>query len=574
MTAPPDYFTQPERIADTARARSLGRLAAYYRGTQYDGRPDWFTGVHQDGEEPAPLRERKPCIVYPLPKACCNQATRFTFGEGRFPTVKVESTEEEDTFAPELALSEEEAALITTYLGHVIKAAHLPSVMRTLLRHGLSQRTAVATIGLRGGQFAIDMPRAMDCAPVFTDDDPDGDISQMAWCYPFDKEVDRHGALFAEKHYFRRDFTSTEVTFYEDAPVEVGKPPSWRVDEARTAKARHGLGFAPVVWIRNLPEPHCAAIDGTALIDDLEDEIDALNFALSQRHRGIVYFGTPQAYETGVDEEERPAERGRVQRTPKDPRGGDGYSRPSAPGGAGARKTAPDQIWSYRSGEVKVGVMETTGIAFEVASKHVLDIRARILEAVDVVLLDPKEAAGRGEISGAALTRLYAPLLALVDELRDCWWSRGLARILSMILRITARLDGRGILIPNARKVAAICKRFFVQHEGGELWVAPQMTPLWGDYFSPSNAEIKLGVEAAVAAKDGGLVSAETATRYVGSYFGVEDFEDEVELSEGAQVADAEARLKRAEDAARASAPGAEPVAPSEPTAELDAADE
>jgi len=185
--------------------------------------------------------------------------------------------------------------------------------------------------------------------------------------------------------------------------------------------------------------------------------------------------------------------------------------------------------------------METTGKAFEVASKHVLDVRSRLLEAMDVVLMDSSEIAGKGELSAKALAMMYAPLLALVDELRDCWWATGLARILSMLLRITAKLGGRGILVPNARTVAAICQRFLVETEDEvtkatiTLWAPPKMLPSWGAYFSPTNAEIGELVDATVKARDGRLVSDATARRNVAPYFGetsTDEQEDDEEVPE------------------------------------------
>lgn len=436
--AAPDYFAEPERIAATRRAQEIGRLAAYYDGSQYNGRPDFFTGLGANGQV-VPIRERKPCIVYPLPMAACNQAARFTFGEGRFPVIAVAEADSEDATT---ALGADEAKLLTKYIAHVIELGRLKSAMRRLLRIGLSQRSAVAVLSVRRGRFSVDMPRPQDCWVAFVDDDPEGDVARLVWCYQFEKEVKRGQLVTSETHYFRRDFNDTEVVFYEDAPSIPGKAVEWVRDDKRT-KA-HKLGFCPVVWTRNLPADDCADVDGLALYEDLEDEFDAMNLALSQRHRGIVYFGTPQAFETGVSEDEQPGAVARTERPGKATTGAaaknDGYTKS---GGAGAaRKRAPDEIWSYRAADAKPGIIETTGEAFNVTTKHVLDVRARILEAIDVVLLDPMTVAGKGELSAKALAMMYAPLLALVDELRDCWWSTGLQRILSMILRITVALGG------------------------------------------------------------------------------------------------------------------------------------
>jgi hypothetical protein len=525
LATAPDYFAEPERIAATRRSQEIARLRRYYDGSQYDGRPDFFTGLAPNGEE-VPLRERKPCIIYPLPKAACNQATRFTFGEGRFPQIAVQETDSDDATT---AVSYEEAKLLTTFIGHVVEGAHLKSAMRRLLRIGLSQRSAVAVLGVRRGRLTVDMPRPQDCWPEFREGDPEGDVVRMVWCYSFDKEVKRGDAIVTEKHLFRRDFTETEVVAYQDAVLVPGKAVEWARDEERTKP--HNFGFCPVIWIRNLPAEDCQDVDGVSLYDGLEDEFDALNFALSQRHRGIVYFGSPQAYEVGVGEDENPGATVRTERPAKASTDARAAKDPYRKASAGpARAKGPDRIWSYKSPDAEPGIIETTGAAFEVASKHVLDVRARILEAIDVVLLDPMTVAGKGELSAKALAMMYAPLLALVDELRDCWWSTGLARILGMALRVVMALEGRGILLPQARAVAQLCKRFLVEFDGGvRLWVPPQMLPSWGSYFSPTNSEVGELVTATAAAKEAGLIGEATAKRNVAPYFGEGRTEDDDE---------------------------------------------
>jgi len=526
MPAGPDYFAQPERIQATPRSQQIARLRLYYEGKQYDGRPDWWSGEDGRGNV-VPLRERKPCIIYPLPKAACNQATRFTFGEGRFPAVAVAHLDEDDDEAEdENALAEEDAKTVTAYLAHVIEVSRLKSAMRRLLRIGLSQRSAVAVLGVRRGRFTIDMPRPQDCWVEFIDDDPEGEVKRMTWAYPFQKEILQNDRVVTETYYFRRDYTDTEIVFYHDAKLIPGKDVEWQRDEARTKQ--HGLGFCPVRWIRNLPAEDCDDIDGVSVYDGLEDELDALNFSLSQRHRGIHYFGTPQAFEVGVSDDETPGEVARTSRPTKGSTPGAPRQDPYQRAGAPARKTAPDQIWSYKNEKALAALFETTGKAFEATSKHVLDIRSRLLEAMDVVLMDSSEIAGKGELSAKALAMMYAPLLALVDELRDCWWATGLAPILGMVLRITVALGGVGILAPQSRKVAELCRRFLVDFPDPQagtttLWIAPKMLPSWGPYFSPTNAEVGELVLATSQAKDAGLISEGTAKRNVASCFGEAD---------------------------------------------------
>src|SRR4051812_39926076 len=92
----------PEFFCELPRYKKISQLRKYYEGTQYDGRPDFFTGRKAGGgDDVVPLRERKPCIIYPLPRAACNQVVRFTFGESRFPTIRVPEINDDTTVTGE-----------------------------------------------------------------------------------------------------------------------------------------------------------------------------------------------------------------------------------------------------------------------------------------------------------------------------------------------------------------------------------------------------------------------------------------------------------------------------------------
>lgn len=540
MSDSKDLLSHPEHICETERHREMCRLDAYYRGTQYDGRPDWWTGYHanQTEADKVPLRERKPCIIYSLPKTAVNQAVRFTVGEGRFPTIAVDEVDADEAVAPGLTITEDEATALTDYIARCIEASQLKTAMRRVLRQALSQRTSVGIVTLKRGVFVVDTPRAQDCYAEFRDEDPSADVTDLRWCYPFDKTVEEHGRDVAKKHFYRRDVTDQAFVVYEDAPSEYGKEVEWHL--AAEQPKPHGFGFCPAVWMRNLPESFCGDVDGVSLYDGLEDEFDALNFTLSQRHRGIHYYGAPQAYETGVTGDDKTAPpMGRTARTGAQ----EGRGRhPAANGPFGvntkaARKVSPDSIWSFESADVELDLLETSGKAFEVASKHVDDIRGRLLETMSVVIADAAMMQ-KSDLSGVALAKLFSPLLALVDELREHWWTHGICALISMMLRITAVTGGKGIYIPGAAKAAQILKRFLFAHEDGVAWIPPRMTPTWGDYFSPSNAEIKQAIDAMATAKEKRLVTGKTATAFIAPYVGVADAEAEAEeAEEGADTA-------------------------------------
>jgi hypothetical protein len=525
----------PEMIAQTRRAQRLARLRSYYESTQYKGRPDFWTGLKANGET-VPLQERAPAIIYKLPKACVNQATRFTFGEGRFPTIKIGEVKPDRAIAPGATLSKTEAASLQALVAEFVEQARLKTRCRTLMRHGLTVGTAVVVLGIRQGRFEIETPHAEHCEPTFRPDDPTS-LQALVWCYQFCKLVknEKTGVIEERPFLFRRDITEAEYVVYRDTPVISGETSRFERDEAATV--RHDLGFCPARWIKNLADEHAGDIDGCSLYGEAElPEFDALNFALSQRHRGIKYWGIPQPWESGVDDGDGPAPVGRgAAPSPREPVTHDPYTSPAwAPQPASrirtsaARPQAPDQVWSFRNKDVKLGLLETTGAAFDAATKHVLDLRSRLIETLNVVFFDPKDA-GTGEISGKALALLHAPLLALVDELRDCWWPEGLGAIVQLAMRMVATLGHRGtILLPGVAEVATILQRFLVPLGSGVVWIPPPMQPVWGAYFSPSAAETETSVQTATEAKTAGHITKRTAAAYVAADFGVQDVDAEL----------------------------------------------
>lgn len=559
---------KPEQICLLPRFVEIGRLQQYFDSRQYDGRPDFWTGVHGKGGKPVPLRERKPCIIYPLPKAATQQVVRFTFGEGRFPTLKVEAQDDEEQATyKNLALKADEAETLERGIVDLIDACKLRSVMRTLMSRGLAERTAVAIAMVKRGKYTFDLPHAKDCWPTFEGDDPGAPVTKLTWCYRFRKTVIENNRPVQKTYWFRRDVDAEAYLDFEPVEDKPGEDVKWGDGKATP----HGLGFCPVLWIRNLDDTvEPGGIDGFSLYEDLFDEFDALNFALSQRHRGITFFGTPQPYETGVEEGDGPDADG-VSATPgytasTSPTGlfaetmkGGGAAPPTGAARERARRMSPDRIWSYEGEGVRVGLVETTGKAFEVASLHVEDIRSRALETMSVVLANIESfiKGGGGEMNATFLMLAFAPLLNLVDELRDAtWWPNGLQAVLSLLLRMLAK-SSDGIVLPNVAKLSAIVKRFEVpvaelDGQTSTVWMLPKITPVWGKPFSPSNAEVAEAVQASVAAKDGGVIPLKSAVQYVARHFGIEDVDAVVaeleELAEEQKLAEQEAAQAKADD--------------------------
>lgn len=539
---------KPEHFAELPRYHALQKHRKYYTSKQYEGRPDFFTGLKAGTSEIVPLRERKPCIIYPLPKNAVGQVVRFTFGESRFPAVSIEEIDEDGSVAGE-ALSKEEAEKLEKFVAELVDRCHLKPGMRRVMRPGLAVGTACAFYTLRDGKICLDLANAEDVLPEFRDGLPGSDVVRAVWVYQYEDAVPNAlGVPETKRFWFRQDFDDKQFTEYHRVEVKPNEPPEWRVSREVT----HDFGFCPVRWIRNVHDADSRDIDGVSLFDGSHDEFDALNFALSQRHRGINFWGIPQPWVTGVEDDDGPTADGRrsgpAGYSPAEPK----FGRILGADGRPAVKVSPDNQWQYRGIETKVGLLETTGKPFEAATNHVQDIRSRLLEAMSVVLVNVSEIAGRtqqGQMSAKFLELAYEPLLALVDEMRHTWWPHGLQAILSDMLRIVAAKRGEGIWIPGAKQAATLLERFFIKTADGKtVWMAPKMTPQWGDYFAAGPEEINAAITAASAAKDASLIPHDDAAKYVLPYFGREDVNEALEEIEDEK---AEAEEKAVADAAR-----------------------
>ncbi|HEY3494731.1 MAG TPA: hypothetical protein VGK73_08605 [Polyangiaceae bacterium] len=495
-----------------------------------------------------PLRERKPCIVYKLPKASAQQVVRFLFGEGRFPKIGFEVNEETDGSYP--VVSEDDAEALQKWTASLIESAGVQPAIRVLSGRAIACRTSVAVVDLEAGEFKFTYPRAQDCWAEFKGGNPDRDVVRLVWCYEFDKEVaDERGNPITKRHIFRREWDEVSIHVYEDVEVKIGQPIQW----GAPTTTPHGLSFCPVVWLRNEAD-EAAGIDGASLFEDLDDEFEALDMALSRRHQGIIYLGAPQLVETGVEEGDGPDETGRKAMPegftgPTGFSGAAGYSGQQYNVAAKARRIAPDSVWTYEGKEVDVKLIETSGKAFEVGTAHVNDIRSRLLETMGVVLTSMADTVSRttgGEMSARFLALAHAPLIGLAQEYRQSWWPKGLRKLLSLMLRMTAELPDKEILVPGTKEAAEMLQRFRVRMpgvaEGAPLgWITPRMTPHWGRFFDPSSTEIKTNVEAAITARDGKVIANETAAEFVSHDFDVDNVQEELEEIE-ADAAETESR--------------------------------
>jgi len=514
----------PEELVQkytTPRAAYIDRLERYVDGTQYEGRMPFLSG----GD--VPLLERAPCVVYPIVKRAIDSNVSFVLGEGRFPQFTTGTSEDDAKIDPVWGLEEEVSDALERFVNVVVvKQAQLKKVFREALRSAQATGTVVAVVCARKGKIYVDIIRSKWCEPTYSDT---GELQSIEIRYPYLELFYNEKTSKYEKRclIYRRVINAVDDTVYKPGEAkEDGSEPSWSIDKAKST--RHDLGFIPAHWYQFSAacEP-VNSVDGHAIHEHLLDELDAINFSLSQRHRAALYAGDPQMAEFGVAEDHNPSPAGPATRAAVVPaKGPDGKTvgvfraQPIAKGNA--RRKGAGIVWRYPDPASKVELLTLPGDALKSISDHAADLRAKIAESLATVFLDPHEIKAQAALSGKALAYIYASQIAKCDEIRDDFGEGFMLPVISLMLRLILVLERQhsgGLYMPGIKQVLPILSRFERVTQDGTMWLPPRIDLTWGTYFESSAQDDQFLVTMAKTALDAGLVTRPVALEKLRSVF-------------------------------------------------------
>lgn len=524
-----EFDAQLRALGTSERARRLDRLEQIWRCKQYEGRKEFW-------DQSVPVQERAPAIKHPVARIAGTRLASLVFGESRFPRVTAQAG---SVGVGDLALSDEDAKVVSTALSDIIEKAEVKSRSRGMLVDGLKLGTAVPVVGIRAGIPTVEMLPAKWCTPTFSENDPD-DVTNLVMQYRVKGDPEKVDSLGkpqrADREYwYRREITSAADIVWDGIECRRdNREPDWAT-ERPTAPVRT-LEFCPVVWGRNLPDSTChEQLDGIPIVEDLDDEIEGLDLAHSMRHRNALYNGDPVPVVSGAGPEDVDAERGRQPIGPTAPR--DGYAQY---GGERAMKKGPGRILWLRKEGASASLMESSGAGNKILGDDAIAIRSMIFEAMSVVASDP-DSFGTSELSARALGILFQPMLDLADNLRECW-GKVLRRVLSKLLRLCAgfQAEAGGVFVRGIAEARPILRRFLVPlRDGTKRWIDPPLTMKWGPYFAPSQAELQATATTLSTATNGQpFLSKRSAVKTFAAIANLDDDVDaEVEAVDGEQGA-------------------------------------
>jgi hypothetical protein len=503
----------------SARASQIDAYQRYYDGTIYDGRPKFTDGS-------VPLAERAPCVVYPATRNAAISYSTLCLGDERFPLITSASSEDDSVFDDRLGLNEADSKILDAGVLKIVDQTRLAVVSQQILEAALAGGTTPVLCSVTKGRLRVTLLDAKTAEPTFADDDPDT-VTQIVISYRYVTTVWDAMERANKKHVwqYRRVIDAEFDTVF--IPVEIKTSDEYPTPSQPKTKYKHGFGFCPVVWYKFCaPVAASGDIDGKPIHWGLLSLIDAVNLALSQRHRAAIYSGDPQVIETGVDDDDMRMPMGRASEDRQARADMSGWQEPLSggrSGGSSVRKKGTGTVWRYTSPEAKVFYLLLSGDALKCLDDDARDNIKKLREALGHVYIDPEELlTGSGDVSGKTLLMAFFSQIARCNRIREDFGRMCLLPVLNMLFRILLR-SGNGLYLAGSDKVAGVLKRFEqkVGDDTGITWFDPSLRLKWGDYFEPSDIDESTRIANVVAAlaASPSLITLKTAVAHIKAIF-------------------------------------------------------
>ena len=438
------------------RTRRLDLFRRVLDGTFYDVLPYEFHQERSAGDEYIPLRKRRPSVRYGLPRVVVEDSVALLFSEGHFPTL--DSTDRE----------------VRAVACRLAKASRLNAVMTEAALRGSVGSVAILMRVLRGRLF-LDVLESLYLTPEWESDAPDTLHCVTERYKVSGTALAAQGYRIADPdatYWFSRQWNAEWETWFE--PIEVGCASAATVDHERSV--RHGLGFVPLTWIKNLPGGSGA--DGACTFRAAIETAVEIDYQLSQAGRGLKYSSDPTL----------------LIREPA------GLDTTMVRGAANA-------LVLSEKGDAKL--LEIGGTASQAVIEYVRTLRELALESVHGNRVDASRLATPA--SGRALELMNQGLLWLADNLRVSYGEQGLLAVVRMMLRAASvyRLEPDGEPIPPLLECAPLSLR-------------------WPAWYSPDSLDRQRDAATISTLVSAGQISRETGLQVLAPSYDIEDIPGEL----------------------------------------------
>ena len=412
--------------------------------------------------------ERAPCVNAGIAmiRSHIEQCVSFCWGEDRFPSFQVEH---EPT---------------KKFLEDLVRDTFMPTVMQDATLKG-SIGSVVIYLQVLNSRF---FPIALDTVfltPTFDPSAPDTLTKVVE-----KRKVLGRTLIFAgydidkadedAQFWFMRQWDENEETFYVPWKVmrdDKEQPHIPQRDDKRSV--RHGLGFVPMVWIRNLEgsesdvDGRCTFVSGIRMAVEMDYNASRANRALKFNSDPLLMLKSRNPNQI------------------KDIIRSDGNA-----------------IIVGAEGDAKL--LEISGDAARAVIDVNNELREQLMTAIHGTRADPDKLATSN--SSVAQRMLYLPSVQLSSQLRMQYGEIGLVTLLKMMMKIAAKMP-----IYVLGKVATGIK------------VDEPIMLLWNDWFPATPFDTQLQSQSMLQLVQAGIVSKRTALYNLRKFIDFADLDDEVE---------------------------------------------
>ena len=262
-----------------ARQHRINMLGRVLDGSLYDGLQYPFSQERQDGtQEYIPIFERRPSARYRLCATVVEDSVSLLFGDARFPGAVCEDEETREG------------------LSDIIADCGLAGVMIDAAMKGSVGSVCLWLRILKGRVFVKPLVTEY-LTPAFDPQEPDKLVRVIEKYKVPGRELRTNGYTIADDDlgatfWFERQWDNTAEWWF--VPIKVADAANGKnaaTDIGRTTQ--HGLGFCPMVWIKNLPGGDDIDGSSTMVREAIYTQIE-IDYLLSQNARGFAMRPTPR----------------------------------------------------------------------------------------------------------------------------------------------------------------------------------------------------------------------------------------------------------------------------------------
>lgn len=449
--------TYPEPEGQPARCGRVIALGRVLDGTQYNGLEHDFANENSNCGEYIPLARRRPSVRTNLCRTVVDEAVSLLFGDTHWPSVVAATPDTAsvlETFARE--------ACLPAIMAHAATRGSVGSVALLVEAHDRALTVQVLDTAYLTPEWAANgtLQRVTERYEVKGRD-------LAAQGYAIDKTA------MEVRYWYQRAWTANDIEVMQPHRIEDGAQPV--KDEGRSHW--HGLGFVPIVWIRNLAPPTTHDIDGPCTFERAIDTVIEVDYLLSQGGRALKYTSDPTLVINAGE-------------------GGD-EPKPARVGGSASALELPPK------GDAKL--LEINGNSTGALLEHYRELRALVLEQLHGNRAHADRIAAAQ--SGRAMEMMCQSLIWLADALRQSYGDGGLLPLYRMVCAFSSAIAG-GVVIGGE-------DRSRLDPAGLDL--------RWPAWFPPTSVELLQIAQGLVTAVKGGLMSEQTACELYAARVGITD---------------------------------------------------